>query len=103
MIKTYHGSFETAIDKYLISGQSSTYLQQIGEFDGEGSLLKRETHLKRKEESLCCGSFSLKRRLWERRNFARNEFFYTSGETRSEDGNTVTKPRTGRRFKGKYM
>lgn len=40
MIKTYHGSFETAIDKYLISGQSSTYLQQIGEFDGEGSLLK---------------------------------------------------------------
>jgi len=40
VIKTYHGSFETAIDKYLIEGQSSTYLQQIGEFDGEGSLLK---------------------------------------------------------------
>lgn len=40
MIKTYHGSFETAIDKYLIDGQSSAYLHQIGEFAGEGSLLK---------------------------------------------------------------
>lgn len=40
MIKTYHGSFATTIDKYLIGGQSSTYLQLIGEFDGEGSLLK---------------------------------------------------------------
>ena len=37
MIKTYHGSFETSVDKYLVSGQSSTYLQRIGEFDGEGT------------------------------------------------------------------
>lgn len=40
VLKTYHGKFKTQIDKYLIDGKSSTYLQHIGQFDNESKLLK---------------------------------------------------------------